>query len=84
MEWLALHQGRNGALVQRDGGYVDSGSPVPDLLAQTYDRLIRQGLLALGELSAGGQRKVEITTAGQARYEELVTRAHVTGNGSGP
>lgn len=81
-EWLVLHQARNGAVVHRDGGYFNAGSPVPHHLATVYDQLIRQGLLALGEPSAGGHRRVQITTSGWARYETLLTGPHRAGNGS--
>lgn len=81
-EWLVLHQARNSAVVQRDGGYFNAGSPVPHHLAKVYDQLIRQGLLTWGEPSAGGHRRVQIATSGRARYEALLTGSRRSGHGS--
>jgi hypothetical protein len=39
VELLVLHQGRNAAVVKRDGGHFNAGSPVTDYLIKVYDRL---------------------------------------------
>lgn len=68
---LVLHRVHGGEVVKLDEDYWDWGLPTTGRLAGTFDRLTAGKLLVLADPDSHGLRRVTLTTAGQARYEQL-------------
>lgn len=68
---LVLQRAHDGGVVKLGADYLDHGSPTPGSLAGVFDELADTGLLTLAEPDSEGPRRVSLTTAGHARYEQL-------------
>ncbi|MGH3938387.1 MAG: hypothetical protein ACRDTG_07080, partial [Pseudonocardiaceae bacterium] len=75
LDWLALRRVCEGGVAMLGSRYLDRGRRVPCFLPKAFRRLADAELTELLESSsAGGLRRVVITSRGRARYQELSIR----------
>ena len=70
-EWMASRRVCGGGVMIAGGCYFDLGRPVPGYLNEPLDDLRRRGLVTLVECPEWCCWRVELTSAGAARYDAL-------------
>jgi hypothetical protein len=70
-EWLAPHQAHKGGVTNFASNYSHDGQPLASYLANTLDKLITNGFIALGKPSSIEHHRVLVTHTGQPRYSAL-------------
>lgn len=68
---IALRRVRRGGVTRSPGAWLVGGRPVPAYLDVALGELLVKGLLALSEPGLDTLRRVGLTAAGQARWEQL-------------
>lgn len=69
---LVLQRASGGEVAKLGVDYLERGLPASGDLAVAFDAVADAGLLALADPDAQGLRRITRTTAGQARYTQLL------------